>query len=79
MASGLRDKAMHSTLVEVMPDRVLILGDSTSGLFPEWTMDPVLAGPLAATIRGVDPEICVHGHLPPSSPEEMIREMLGWI
>ena len=68
-----------STLVEVIPDRVLILGDSTSGEFPEWTMDPVPAGKLADTIREINPEICVHGHLPPASSEEIIREMLGWV
>lgn len=65
-----------STLVEVIEEKVLMLGDSTSGVFPEWTTDPVQAGKLADTIRKINPEICIHGHLEPLSTEEVIQEML---
>ncbi|MCR5791328.1 MAG: hypothetical protein K6G83_15705, partial [Lachnospiraceae bacterium] len=66
-----------STLIEVIDEKVLILGDSISGVYPEWTVDPLLAGRLEETIRKADPEICLHGHLEPMSPDEMIRIMYG--
>ena len=65
-----------STLIEVPGEKVLILGDSTGGAFPEWTVDPVLAGKLAETVRTVNPEICLVGHWTPLSPEEIIRDLL---
>ena len=65
-----------STLIDVTEEMVLILGDSTSGVFPDWTVDSVPAGKLADTIRKINPEICIHGHLKPLSPEEIIRNML---
>ena len=66
-----------STLVEVVEDKVLILGDSICGEFPEWTVDPVPAGKLAEVIRKVNPDICVPGHWNPLPPETIIRDMLA--
>lgn len=66
-----------STLIEVKDGKILILGDSSSGVFPSWEVDPVPARKLKDTILKVNPEICIHGHLPPLPPEEMIRETLG--
>ena len=65
-----------STLVEVPGEKVLFLGDSTGGVFPEWTVDPVLAGKLAVTVRNVHPEICLPGHWSPLSPEIIIQDLL---
>lgn len=65
-----------STLIEVPGEGVLFLGDATSGVFPEWTMDPERAERLAETIRSVNPKICVHGHLPPLSSEDVIGIMM---
>ncbi len=65
-----------STLIEAPGERVLFVGDATSGVFPEWTMDLDRAEKLSGTIRRVDPEICVHGHLPPLSAEDVIDIML---
>ncbi len=65
-----------STLVEVPGEKVLILGDSTGGAFPEWTMDPVLAGKLAETVGKIKPEICLPGHWTPLSPEIIIQDLL---
>ena len=65
-----------ATLVEVPGEKVLILGDSTGGTFPDWTVDPVLAGKLAGTIRAVSPEICLPGHWTPLSPDGVIQDML---
>ena len=40
-----------STLIDVPGEHVLILGDSTGGTFPDGTMNPLLAGKLAETVR----------------------------
>ena len=65
-----------STLVEVPGEKVLILGDSTGGVFPEWTVDPVLAGKLAQTVSKIQAEICLPGHWTPLSPETVIGDLL---
>ena len=65
-----------STLVEVPGEKVLILGDATGGAFPEWTVDPVLAGKLAETVGKIKPEICLPGHWTPLSPEIIIQDLL---
>ena len=65
-----------STLIEVPGEKVLILGDSTGGVFPEWTVDPILAGKLAETVGKIKPEICLPGHWTPLSPEVIIQDLL---
>ena len=65
-----------STLVAVPGEKVLILGDSTGGAFPDWTVDPVPAGKLAETVRQANPEICLPGHWTPLSPEVIIQDLL---
>ena len=65
-----------SVLIEVPGERVLILGDSDCGVFPDWTMDPDLAGRLAETVRKIDPELCLPGHGEPLSPERIIEDLL---
>ena len=65
-----------STLVEVPEEKMLILGDSTGGVFPEWTMDQVLAEKLAKTVDEIKPEICLPGHWTPLSPEIIIQDLL---
>jgi len=65
-----------STLVEVPGEKVLILGDSTGGAFPEWTVDQALAEKLAETVRKINPEICLPGHWTPLTPEIIIQDLL---
>ena len=65
-----------STLIYVPGEKVLILGDSTSGTFPEWTMDPGLAEKMVQTIQDVNPEICLHSHLEALPAKKLIREYL---
>ena len=65
-----------STLVEVPGEKVLILGDSTGGTFPDWTVDPLLAEKLAEKVREVHPEICLPGHWTCLSPEDVIQDLL---
>ena len=74
-----RAEAPHtddSTLVEVPGEKVLILGDSTGGAFPEWTVDQTLADKLAQTVEKIKPEICLPGHWTPLSPEVIIQDLL---
>ena len=66
-----------STLVEIPEDKVLILGDSTGGAFPDWTVDQPLADKLAATVEQVNPEICLPGHWTPLPPEVIIQDLLN--
>ncbi len=65
-----------STLVEIPGEKVLILGDSTGGVFPDWTVDQTLADKLAQTVRDIHPEICLPGHWTPLSPEIIIQDLL---
>ncbi len=65
-----------STLIEVPGEKALILGDSDGGVFPDWTVDPVLAGKLVETVRKVNPEICLTGHSEPLSPGQIVRDLL---
>ena len=65
-----------TTLVEISGEKVLILGDSTCGAFPEWTVDQTLADRLAQTVREINPEICLPGHWTPLSPEIIIQDLL---
>ena len=65
-----------STLVYVPGEKLLILGDSAGGTFPDWTVDPLLAEKLADTIRTVDPELCLPGHWTALSPEIILQDLL---
>ena len=65
-----------STLVEVIEDKVLILGDCTGGEFPEWKVDQVLAEKLAKTIDNIDPDLCLPGHWSALSKEIIINDLL---
>ena len=65
-----------STLIEVPGEKVLILGDSTGGAFPEWTVNQALAEKLAETVRKIHPETCLPGHWTPLSTEIIIQDLL---
>ena len=65
-----------STLIEIPGEKVLILGDSTGGAFPEWTVDQRLAEKLAKTVEKINPDICLPGHWTPLSPEIIIQDLL---
>ena len=65
-----------STLIEVIEDKMLILGDCTCGQFPEWNVDQELAGKLAKTIDDIDPELYLPGHWTALSKEIIIHDLL---
>ena len=65
-----------ATLVEIPGEKVLILGDSTGGAWPDWNVDQALAEKLAETVRKVNPEICLPGHWTPLSRDFIIQDLL---
>ena len=65
-----------STLIHAVDEGVLIVGDSTGGVFPTWERDAALAGKLAGTIRNTGAELCVVGHWQPLPVREVINELL---
>ena len=66
-----------STLVEVVDEKVLFLGDSVSGVFPTWVKDSQLSRKLADTIEKVAPKYCVDGHWVPTTMEDTIADLLA--
>ena len=66
-----------STLIEVPEDRLLIMGDCTGGMFPDWTFDEELGKKLAETIEKIDPEICLPGHWTPLSKKIIVDDLLN--
>ncbi len=66
-----------STLIHVPREKVLILGDSTGGAFPDWHVDQALAEKLADTVKEANPEICLPGHWTPLTPEVIIEDLLN--
>lgn len=67
---------VDSTLVHIVNEKVLFLGDAAGGTFPTWEKDAVLCGKLAQTISSVDCDVCVESHWNPKTKTEMIRELL---
>jgi glyoxylase-like metal-dependent hydrolase (beta-lactamase superfamily II) len=66
-----------STLVYAPGEKVLILGDSTGGAFPDWTFDQSLGNRLAETVQKINPEICLPGHWTALSPDVIIQDLLN--
>ena len=64
-----------STLIYVIDEKVLFIGDATGGSFPTWEMDPGLQQQLAETVDATDAEICMVGHWIPRSKEELLVDM----
>ena len=65
-----------STLVQVVNEGVLFLGDASGGTFPTWERDMALSEALARTVASTGAEICVPGHWHPLSASEIIRDLL---
>ena len=75
----IRTEAPHtddSTLVHVMGENVLFLGDASCGAFPTWEKDEALCGKLAETIKSVGPAICLEGHWTPTSMRDTLEDLL---
>ena len=67
-----------STLVYVREDKVLFLGDSTSGEFPTWVKSESLCRKLKDTIKKIDPGICVDGHWVPVETEDTLNDLMDF-
>lgn len=65
-----------ATLVHVIDEGVLIVGDATGGVFPTWDRDPALAAKLADTIEAVGADACVVGHWKPLTTREVVTELM---
>lgn len=66
-----------ATLVYVVNENVLFLGDACCGAFPDWGKDEALAKKLAKTIESIGASTCLEGHWTPVSTEDTIRDLLA--
>lgn len=66
-----------STLVYVVEDKTLFLGDSTYPAFPHGSKDKALSIKLADRIKAFNPEICVEGHWTPVEPADTLADLLS--
>ena len=65
-----------STLVHVLNENVLFLGDASCGAFPTWEKDEALCGKLAETLKSIGPDICLEGHWTPASLRDTLEDLL---
>ena len=65
-----------STLVFIPSEKVLFLGDCTSGVFPTWEKDPSLCRKLADTIADLDYSISVGSHWDLESKADTLADLL---
>ena len=65
-----------STLVEVIEDKVLFLGDATCPEYPNGNRDMDKTRKLADTIRYTGADTCLEGHWVPLSTKEEIHDLL---
>ena len=64
-----------ATLIYVPEEKVLFIGDSTSGVFPTWIADPKLLKQLMDTIKGIDADHIIGGHWPIDTKEELLERL----
>ena len=78
----LQTEAPHtddSTIVYVIDDKTLFLGDSAGDDFFTGIKRTDLCEKLADTINAINPEICVEGHWIPVKLEDTLSDLLGEI
>lgn len=76
----MRTKSPHtddSTLIQVVNERILFLGDSTCGDFPSGIKDRTLCEEYVATISSIDVDVCLEGHWDPDTPQGIIDDVLN--
>lgn len=64
-----------STLIHVINEGVLFVGDTTGGTFPTWEKDPALCRKLIRTLESIDFTTCVESHWTPDTKEALIRDL----
>lgn len=65
-----------STLVYVVKDKVLFLGDSTCKDFRKGTKDKNLCKKLADKIKSINPQLCVEGHWVPVETDDTLNDLM---
>ena len=65
-----------STLVYIVDDKILFLGDSTYSQFKTGNKDETLCEKLADKIRQIDPKTCVEGHWNPTETEDSLNDLM---
>lgn len=76
----MQTKSPHTddaTIVYVVEDKTLFLGDATCDEFETGSKRKDLCQALADKIRSIDPEICVEGHWIPIRTEETLSDLLN--
>ena len=76
----MQTKSPHTddaTIVYVVEDKTLFLGDATCDEFETGIKRKDLCQALADKIRSIDPEICVEGHWIPIRTEETLSDLLN--
>lgn len=66
-----------STLVQIVNERIVFLGDAGCGVFPIGTKDRELCEKYAATIASLDVDKCLEGHWTIDTPEGIIEDVLN--
>ena len=66
-----------STLVYIVDDKILFLGDSTYSQFKTGNKDETLCEKLADKIRQINPETCVEGHWNPVVTEDTLADLMS--
>ena len=66
-----------STLVYVIDEKALFIGDSNSGEFPGGSKRRDLCEELVKTISSIGAEICLEGHWTPDTPDGIIKDILN--
>lgn len=74
----LETKSPHtddSTLVHVINEGIVFLGDSNSGEFPTWKVDKKLAKEYKKTLSNIDANIFLEGHWSPDTKEAIVNDI----
>ena len=66
-----------STLIQVVDDKVLFLGDAPCGAFPTWEKDPALCKKFMDTVAAVDADVCLESHWTPLTKKETLDDILA--
>ena len=66
-----------STLVEVVDEKVLFIGDAACGSFPDWNKDQVITRELADIIDATGVDCCIEGHWTPHSRADYLADILS--
>ena len=66
-----------STLVYVVDEKVLFIGDSNCGEFPSGVKNNELSEALVETISSIGAQICLDGHWTPDTTDEIIKDIMS--